>query len=86
MMMFRVIVARCQSESEAEVVDGGEIGIVGEDAQDFGGGDFAPASGIDTVSVFPKNSAKCKQISVFYQGIVVLDSFVGNILHYVSHI
>ena len=80
MMMFRVIVAKCQSESEAEVVDGGE------DAQDFGGGDFAPASGIDTQSVFPKNSTKWKQISVFYQEIVVLDSFVGNILHYVSHI
>ncbi|GLT77816.1 hypothetical protein SLA2020_493730 [Shorea laevis] len=51
-------VVRCQSESEAEVVEGGDIGLVGDEVQDFGDGNFAPASGIDTVCVFPKNSAK----------------------------
>ncbi|GKV32695.1 hypothetical protein SLEP1_g41282 [Rubroshorea leprosula] len=51
-------VVRCQSESEAEIVEGGDIGLVGEEVQDFGDGNFAPASGIDTICVFPKNSAK----------------------------
>ncbi|GLT95656.1 hypothetical protein SLE2022_133240 [Rubroshorea leprosula] len=51
-------VARCQSESEAEVVEGGDIGLVGEDVVDFGDGSFSPAAGVDTVCVFPKNSAK----------------------------
>ena len=55
-------VARSQSEVEvseaAEEV--GDLGIVGEDAQDFGDGSFSPAPGVDTVCVFPKNSARCK--------------------------
>ncbi|KAK3412651.1 translocon-associated protein subunit alpha [Eucalyptus grandis] len=53
-------VARCQSDSEGDVAaeDGGEVGIVGEDVQDFGDGNFSPAPGVTTVTVFPKNSAK----------------------------
>ncbi|KAJ4716729.1 Translocon-associated protein subunit alpha [Melia azedarach] len=54
-------VARCQSESEeevAETVEGGDLGIVGEDAQDFGDGTYSPAPGVDTVCIFPKNSAR----------------------------
>ncbi|KAF5752030.1 translocon-associated protein subunit alpha [Tripterygium wilfordii] len=56
-------VARCQSESDsdvevAEAVEGGDLGIVGEDVQDFDDGNFGPAPGIDTVCVFPRNSAK----------------------------
>ncbi|XVE48909.1 hypothetical protein DITRI_Ditri01bG0039600 [Diplodiscus trichospermus] len=54
-------VARCQSEGEADVaeaVEGGDLGIVGEDVQDFGDGNFGPAPGVEIVSVFPKNSAK----------------------------
>ncbi|WRX15186.1 Translocon-associated protein (TRAP) [Theobroma cacao] len=54
-------VARCQSEAEADVaeaVEGGDLGIVGEDVQDFGDGNFDPAPGVETVCVFPKNSAK----------------------------
>ncbi|CAK7329549.1 unnamed protein product [Dovyalis caffra] len=55
-------VARCQSDSDAEVADTAEevsdLGIVGEDAQDFGDGNFSPAPGVDTVCVFPKNSAR----------------------------
>ncbi|KAH1122392.1 hypothetical protein J1N35_005552 [Gossypium stocksii] len=54
-------VTRCQSEADvdvAEAVEGGELGIVGEDVQDFGDGNFGPAPGVETVCIFPKNSAK----------------------------
>uniref|UniRef100_A0A2P2LMS9 Translocon-associated protein subunit alpha n=1 Tax=Rhizophora mucronata TaxID=61149 RepID=A0A2P2LMS9_RHIMU len=57
-----VQVARCQSDSEAEVVEAAEeatdLGIVGEDAQDLDDGNFSPAAGVDTVCFFPKNSAR----------------------------
>ncbi|MED6188785.1 hypothetical protein PIB30_089208 [Stylosanthes scabra] len=57
-----VQVARCQSDSD-EAVDttteeSGDIGIVGDDAQDFGDGTFTSAPGVDTICVFPKNSAR----------------------------
>ncbi|KAK2983791.1 hypothetical protein RJ640_017194, partial [Escallonia rubra] len=54
-------VARCQSDSDAEVVEveeGGDLGIVGEDVQDYGSGSFSPAPGVETVCVFPKNPSK----------------------------
>lgn len=55
-------VARCQSDSDVDVAeageDGGELGIVGDDVPDFGDGSFNPAPGVDTVCVFPKNSAR----------------------------
>lgn len=55
-------VSRGQSDSEEKLVEdveeGGELGIVGEDVQDFGDGSFSPAQEVETVSVFPKNSAK----------------------------
>ncbi|KAK4424093.1 Translocon-associated protein subunit alpha [Sesamum alatum] len=55
-------VARCEPDPDAEVVDsseeGGDLGIVGEDVQDFGGGSFSPAPGVETVCVFPKNPSK----------------------------
>ncbi|XP_020202882.1 translocon-associated protein subunit alpha [Cajanus cajan] len=54
-------VARCQSDSDDAVEtteESNDIGIVGDDVQDFGDGNFASAPGIDTVSVFPKNSAR----------------------------
>lgn len=55
-------VARCQSDSGAEVVEandeGSDLGIVGEDALEYGDGSFSPASGVATVCVFPKNSAR----------------------------
>ncbi|XP_062082260.1 translocon-associated protein subunit alpha [Humulus lupulus] len=57
-----VRVARAQSSSDAEVSEtvdeSSDLGIVGEDVQDFGDETFNPAPGIDTVSVFPKNSAR----------------------------
>ncbi|KAK4562399.1 hypothetical protein RGQ29_005044 [Quercus rubra] len=56
-------VARCQLDSDAEGREAAEevvadLGIVGEDVQDFGDGSFSPAPGVDTVCVFPKNSAR----------------------------
>ncbi|XP_031105960.1 translocon-associated protein subunit alpha-like [Ipomoea triloba] len=55
-------VTKCESEAEAEVVEGteegGDLGIVGEDAQDFGEESLSPAPGVDTVCVFPKNPSK----------------------------
>uniref|UniRef100_A0A2P2JDP1 Translocon-associated protein subunit alpha n=1 Tax=Rhizophora mucronata TaxID=61149 RepID=A0A2P2JDP1_RHIMU len=55
-------VVSSQSDSEAEVAEATEeatdLGIVGEDAQDFGNGNFNPAPGVDTVCIFPKNSAR----------------------------
>lgn len=55
-------VATCQSDSDAEVAETAEevsdLGIVGEDAQDFGDANFSPATGVETVCVFPKNSAR----------------------------
>ncbi|KAL3843399.1 hypothetical protein ACJIZ3_000802 [Penstemon smallii] len=57
-----VRVARCEPDPDAEVVEsaeeGGDLGIVGEDIQDFGGGSFSPAPGVETVCVFPKNPSK----------------------------
>lgn len=55
-------VARSNSESDVEVPESVEensdLGIVGEDIQDFGDGNFSPAPGVETVSLFPKNSAR----------------------------
>ncbi|KAL5788804.1 hypothetical protein ACOSP7_005753 [Xanthoceras sorbifolium] len=55
-------VARCQSDSEVEVSEAAEeasdLGIVGEEVQDFGDGTFSPAPGVETVCIFPKNSAR----------------------------
>ncbi|TYI49429.1 hypothetical protein E1A91_D12G034600v1 [Gossypium mustelinum] len=53
--LFQVV--RCQSEIEADV-EGSELGIVREDVQDFVGGNFKPAPGVETICLFPKNSAK----------------------------
>lgn len=60
-------VVRCQSDSEADlddvvadVVKGGEESeTADDDVQDFGS--WSPASGVETVCVFPKNVAKRKE-------------------------
>ncbi|CAA3006049.1 probable feruloyl esterase A [Olea europaea subsp. europaea] len=55
-------VARSESEPDPDPdvveTDGGDLGIVGEDIQDFGGGSFSPAPGVETICVFPKNPSK----------------------------
>ncbi|KAJ4967065.1 hypothetical protein NE237_018914 [Protea cynaroides] len=55
-------VVRCQPDSEVEVAEaaegGGDLGIVGDDIQDYGDGSFSPAPGVGTICVFPKNGAK----------------------------
>lgn len=43
------------SETAEEASD---LGIVGEEVQDFGDGTFSPAPGVETVCIFPKNSAR----------------------------
>lgn len=55
--------ARCQSDSEeaVETVEGGDLGIVGEDAPEFVDSSFGPAPGVDTVCIFPKNSGRCEK-------------------------
>lgn len=60
-LLFQV--ARCQSDSEdaelvAETVEEGNLGIVDDEVQDFGIGNYSPAPGVETVCVFPKNAAK----------------------------
>ncbi|XP_038995575.1 translocon-associated protein subunit alpha-like [Hibiscus syriacus] len=53
-------VARCQSETEADIedVEGGNLGIVGEDIQAFSDGKFDPAPGVEIICFFPKSGAK----------------------------
>lgn len=57
-----MLVTRCESEAGNKVVESteeGDLGIVGEDVQDFGGEAFSPAPGVETVCVFPKNPSRC---------------------------
>jgi hypothetical protein len=54
-------VARAQSEEDAataEVVEGADLGIVGDDTQVSSDEPLSPAPGVDTVCVFPKNAGK----------------------------
>ncbi|XP_073155521.1 translocon-associated protein subunit alpha-like [Henckelia pumila] len=56
-------VARCEPDPDADVVasvieGGDDLGIVGEDVQDFGSGSFSPAPWVETVCVFPQNPSK----------------------------
>lgn len=75
-------VVRCQSDEDVaatEVVEGSDLGIVGDDTQVFGDGAFGPAPGVDTICVFPKNAARCKynmweQIIVLFRNSVVFGS------------
>nr|CAB3469012.1 unnamed protein product [Digitaria exilis] len=55
------IVARAESEEDAataEVVEGADLGIVGDDTQVSSDGPLSPAPGVETVCVFPKNAGK----------------------------
>lgn len=56
-------VVRCQSDADVESEDAAaddatDLGIVAENELDFGDGSFSAAPGVDTVCVFPKNSAR----------------------------
>ncbi|TVU07595.1 hypothetical protein EJB05_40959 [Eragrostis curvula] len=56
-----VQVARAQSEEDAataEVVEGADLGIVGDDTQVSSDEPLSPAPGVETVCVFPKNAGK----------------------------
>lgn len=45
-------------EASDAVEENSDLGIVGEDVQDYGDENFSPAPGVDTVCIFPKNSGK----------------------------
>ncbi|WOK95153.1 hypothetical protein Cni_G03860 [Canna indica] len=54
-------VVKCQSDEDvaaSEVVEGSDLGIVGDDTQVFGEGILGQAHGVDTVCVFPKNAGR----------------------------
>ncbi|KAE9593414.1 hypothetical protein Lal_00028977 [Lupinus albus] len=54
-------VARCHSESDEAAQtteEASDIGVVGDDVQDFSDETFDSAPEIDTICLFPKNSAK----------------------------
>ncbi|CAL0334227.1 unnamed protein product [Lupinus luteus] len=54
-------VARCQSESDEAAQtneEASDTGVIGDDVQDFDDESFDSAPGIDTIALFPKNSAK----------------------------
>ncbi|CAD6335377.1 unnamed protein product [Miscanthus lutarioriparius] len=58
---FTARVARAESEEDAaaaEVVEGADLGIVGDDTQVSSDGPLSPAPGVETVVVFPKNAGK----------------------------
>ncbi|KAG1354083.1 translocon-associated protein subunit alpha [Cocos nucifera] len=60
-------VVKCQldtSDETTEVVEGGDLGIVGDELQDFGDASFSPAPGVDTICVFPKNAARWEETEV----------------------
>lgn len=69
-----MIVARCQSDIDVTeaVEEVGDLGIVGEDVQDFGDGSFSPAPGVDTICFFPKNSARGNSLIYIVHKIVFL--------------
>ncbi|XP_059656625.1 translocon-associated protein subunit alpha-like [Cornus florida] len=57
-------VAQCDSDADSDVegaeaaAEVSDLGIIGEDAQDFGDGNYSPAPGIETVCFFPKNPGR----------------------------
>ncbi|KAI8533127.1 hypothetical protein RHMOL_Rhmol11G0271900 [Rhododendron molle] len=53
-------VARSQEVADVAeaAIEAGDLGIVGDDVQDFVDGNFSPAPGVETVCVFPKNPSR----------------------------
>ncbi|XP_020571268.1 translocon-associated protein subunit alpha [Phalaenopsis equestris] len=56
--ILQVVRSQADSAEEVSEVEGGELGIVGDEAQDFTDGSLSPAPGVDTICVFPKNPKK----------------------------
>ncbi|KAL7190726.1 hypothetical protein ACSBR2_022911 [Camellia fascicularis] len=57
-----VNVARSQLDLDVEVfeaaeaaIEGGDLGIIGDDVEPFGDRNFSPAPGVETICFFPKN-------------------------------
>ncbi|CAL5328954.1 unnamed protein product [Camellia sinensis] len=58
-------VGRSQSDSDVEIsdaaeaaIEGGDLGIVGDDVEVFGDGTFSPAPGVETICFFRKNPSR----------------------------
>jgi translocon-associated protein subunit alpha len=54
-------VGRCESAEDAaaaEVVEGGDLGIVGDETQVSGDSTYGPAPNVNTICIFPKNPGK----------------------------
>jgi hypothetical protein len=54
-----------EDAAAAEVVDGGDLGIVGDETQDSGDSTYGPAPNVNTICIFPKNPGKCKSRHLF---------------------
>lgn len=44
--------------------EAGDLGIVGDDVQDFSSESYTPAAGVETICVFPKNPSKGKNFKL----------------------
>lgn len=68
LILASLTVVRCQSEQQddgaANSEDSGDLGIVNDNEETpiFGNENFSPATGVETVSVFPKNIAKGRSL------------------------
>lgn len=54
---------RCESAEDAaaaEVVEGGDLGIVGDETQVSGDSTYGPSPNVNTICIFPKNPGKGK--------------------------
>ncbi|KAF5951609.1 hypothetical protein HYC85_009553 [Camellia sinensis] len=59
------LLPRSQSDSDVEIsdaaeaaIEGGDLGIVGDDVEVFGDGTFSPAPGVETICFFRKNPSR----------------------------
>ncbi|KAI8000673.1 Translocon-associated protein subunit alpha [Camellia lanceoleosa] len=57
-----LVVARSQSDSDVEVseaaeaaIEGGDLGVIGDNVEVFRDRNFSPAPGVETICFFPKN-------------------------------
>jgi hypothetical protein len=76
-------VARAQSEEDAataEVVEGADLGIVGDDTQVSSDEPLSPAPGVETLCVFPKNAGKSEYISKYLYVIYLIVHHVSEFI------
>ncbi|XP_074567454.1 translocon-associated protein subunit alpha-like [Curcuma longa] len=79
-----VLQVQCQSDEDVaatEVIEGSDVGIVGDDTQVFSDVGLGPAPGVDTVCVFPKNAGKLVPAGEEAELLVGLHNDVESPLH-----